>query len=350
MQVLEVAPPWFPVPPQSYGGIEEVVALLADGLTERGHAVTLAASGGSRTKAKLRAPFPNPPTEAIGDLWHEAIHVLEAYLRHAGDADVIHDHTSTIGPAIGAVIQEVPVVHTLHGPWTPQIERLHNLLAGRLALVAISHDQAARAPSGIEVRAVIPNAVDVEQFTPRLERRGGGYLVFVGRANHEKGPEVAVRIAKRLRVPLKMVVKVVEPTEREYWRDVVEPEMDGADVERVEGIDRAEQAKLVAAADATLCPVQWPEPFGLVAIESMACGTPVVAYGRGALPETVVHGETGFVAAPDDIDAMCDFVRQIREIDPCACRDHVAQRYAAHVMVDRYETLFHEVADKPSAP
>jgi glycosyltransferase involved in cell wall biosynthesis len=351
MRILEIAPPWFSIPPSGYGGIEWIVALLADGLVEAGHEVTLLASGGSITLARLESVFEAPPSKQIGNIWYETRHVATGYLRRH-EFELIHDHTGTVGPTLGALLEGPPVVHTLHGPWTPEVGALHALLAPRLQLVAISHDQARRAPRGVHLAAVVPNGIPLESFSLRRERRGtAGYLAFVGRANREKGPEVAVQVARRLRRPLKMLVKINEPPEEAYWHDNVAPHLVGADVELVPDLPMAEKARLLAGAEATLFPARWPEPFGLAMVESMACGTPVVGYADGAVPEVVADGETGFIVPPDDLDALCEAVGRVAEIDPLACRARVEQRYSGQAMVAGYVSLFERLTSTvPRAP
>ena len=177
MRILEIAPPWFSIPPAGYGGIEWIVALLADGLVEAGHDVTLLASGGSVTLARLEPVYDAPPSLRIGDPWYETRHVVAGYLRRH-DFDLVHDHTGTVGPALGALLDGPPVVNTLHGPWTEEVGALHALLAPRLHLVAISHDQARRAPAEVTVSGVVPNGIPIDSFPVRRERRGAnGYLI-----------------------------------------------------------------------------------------------------------------------------------------------------------------------------
>jgi glycosyltransferase involved in cell wall biosynthesis len=340
VRILEIAPPWFAIPPTGYGGIEWIVALLADGLVEAGHEVTLLASGGSVSLAHVESVYDEPPSKRIGDPWYETRHVAAGYLSRSR-FDLVHDHTGTVGPALGALLDGPPVVNTLHGPWTAEVSALHALLAPTLHLVAVSRDQARRAPAAVSLAGIVPNGIPIDSFPVRAHRRGtGGYLAFVGRANREKGPEVAVQVARRLRRPLKMLVKINEPAEKAYWRDVVGPHLDGADVELVRDLSMADKARLLAGADATLFPAQWTEPFGLVMVESMACGTPVVGYGDGAVPEVVADGETGFVVAPGDLDGMCAAVGHVEEIDPLACRARVEQRFSGARMVSGYAALF----------
>lgn len=343
MRILQVAPPWFAVPPAGYGGVEWVVAELADGLADRGHDVTLLASGGSRTRATLWSVFDEPPSKLIGSPYHDLMHCAAAY-RRRGDFDLIHDHSGILGPAIGSFVDGPPVVHTLHGPWLAGVKGLYQALPPRLHLVAISHDQRARAPEGLPIAGVVPNGIRVGAYPLRTERRGtDGYLVFVGRANREKGPEVAVRVAQRLGRHLKMLVKVNEVEEEAYWRARVAPLVIDADVEVLAEVSLQEKARLVAGADACLFPIQWPEPFGLVMTEAMACGTPVVAFANGAATEVIAHGETGFLVPPGDLDAFCDAVTRVGDLDPHACRRRVEAHYSGERMVRGYEEVYERV-------
>lgn len=350
MRILQMAPPWFAVPPAGYGGIEWVVAELADGLAERGHDVTLLASGGSRTKATLWTVFDDPPSKLIGSPYHDLMHCAAAYQRRA-EFDLIHDHSGILGPAIGSFVDGPPVMHTLHGPWLAEVEGLYRALPPRLHLVAISHDQRARAPKGLPIAGVVPNGIRVAAYPLRPERRGtDGYLVFIGRANREKGPEVAVRVAQRLGRHLKMMVKINEVEEEAYWRARVAPLVVDADVEVLAEVSLEEKARLVAEADACLFPIQWPEPFGLVMTEAMACGTPVVAFANGAATEVIVDGETGFLVAPGDLDGFCAAVERVGEIDPLACRRRVEEHYSGARMVAGYEEIYEQVLTQATAP
>lgn len=332
MRILQLAPPWFAVPPHHYGGIEGVVASLADGLVDAGHDVTLFASRGSATKAHLRSVYPVPPSAQLGDTFTELAHVLAAY-DTADDYDVIHDHTG-LGVALGYMLPRPPVVHTLHGPWSLASSRVYRRLGRRVHLVAISHDQATRAPPGVRLAGVVRNGIQLERYPPG--RHEGGYLAFVGRASPEKGPEIAVEVARRLRLPLRMAIKINEPDEHRYWETVIRPGIGDADVEILPPLTLSEKAALFGDALVTLFPIAWPEPFGLVMAESNACGTPVVAFAEGGAPEVLAHGRTGVLVSPGDIDAFCDAVDVAARLDPADCRQHVVDHFTAGRMVADY--------------
>ena len=344
MRVLQVAPPWFTVPPVSYGGSEQVIATLVDGLVGAGHEVTLVASGESRTTGRLRRVFDTPPSEALGEAGFELLHVLAAYLDEPLERfDVIHDHTQT-GIALGAVMDGPPVVHTLHGPWTELSGRLYQQVSGRVALVAISHDQADRAPADIRLAGVVHHGMRLSGC-PRVDRRQP-QLAFVGRANAEKGPEVAIEVARRTGRPLAMLLKVNEPAEHDYFQRFVMPRLGDAEVTLELHATRRETLAVMARAHAVLFPIRWHEPFGLVMLEANACGTPVVAFARGAADEVIVDGETGFVVPPDDLDAMCDAVERVGTLDAEACRSRVAQHFSVERMVDGYLDIYRHAGER----
>jgi glycosyltransferase involved in cell wall biosynthesis len=338
LRIAEIAPPWVSVPPPSYGGIELVVALVADGLVDRGHDVTLFASGGSKTKGTLVSPLEKSP--ALADMGlsvtDDTIHTLSAYLQ-AGQFDVIHDHSGW-GPAFGALLNgNPPVVRTLHGPWSDAARRFHAALAGRVHLVAISGSQASL-NKDLSYEGVVYNGIDLGVYPFREDKED--WLLFLGRCNPEKGPEVAVQVAKRAGKHLKMVVKRAEPAEIQYWEHMVEPHLSG-DEDISFDVSHEEKVDLLARAAGTLCTIQWPEPFGLVMIESMACGTPVIVPPLGAAPELVVDGQSGFIRT--GIEAMVEAVGHLGELSPADCRARVADNFTAEVMVSGYERIFEQV-------
>ncbi|HMK62260.1 MAG TPA: glycosyltransferase family 4 protein [Acidimicrobiales bacterium] len=329
-----MAPVWLTVPPLGYGGTERVVSTLAEQLTARGHDVTLFAVGGSSTAARLVTFLEAPPHPADpGAFADEIFHTLSAYL-HAEDFDVIHDH-SGFGPALGAMLGgRPPVVQTLHGPWTALGRRFAALIHNRIHLVAISQAQAA-ANYDVRYAAVIHNGIDLDAYPYVSVKRD--YLAYVGRASPEKGTHLAVEVAKQAGLPLKLAVKRTDEAERVYWDMMVAPRLRG-DEEIYEQPSQEVKWDILAHARATLFPIDWPEPFGLVMVESMACGTPVIARPYGAVPEVVVEGTTGFLR--DSVDAMVDAVGRTDTLDPRRCRVLAETRFSATVMASRYEALY----------
>ena len=345
MRILEIAPPWFTVPPTGYGGIEQVLAQLTDGLVDAGHDVTLLASGGSTSKATLETVFEVPPGAELGSTCHELIHAVAGYHRRAA-FDVIHDHSGFAGATLGALLEGPPVVHTLHGAWVPEVEVLHRSLGDALHRVAISEDQRRRAPEGVMVEHMVHNGISLTEHPFRTEPDADRYLAFVGRANVEKGPEVAVRVAGLLGRHLKMAVKINEPAEQVHWDEHVVPLLEGADVEVVRNGTKQDAIDIMSGATATLFPITWPEPFGLVMVESMAVGTPVIAYARGAALEVIDSGRTGVLVPPDDLDAFVAAVRTAESFDRAVCRAHVVEHFSSEAMVAGYEAVFDAVTER----
>jgi glycosyltransferase involved in cell wall biosynthesis len=338
MRIAEVAPPWFAIPPRGYGGIELVVHALAEGLSARGHEVTLFAPEGSTSAAEVVSPLPAAGAERIGDAWVDAYQALTAF-RWRDSFDVIHDHT-VVGPALGAVLPAAPpVVHTVHGNWTAETERYYSLIHERVELVAISETQR-RANGALRYAATIPNGIDLGAYPlgpgPRED-----FLVYIGRAADDKAPDDAIRLARLAGRPLKLVCKQAEPEEVEYWNDVVEPLL-GDDVEVFAEVDHEQKIELLTRGSAFVFPIRWEEPFGLVVIEAMACGMPVVARPGGAVADLVVEGETGFL--DDDLDRLAAALGRIGEISADACRARVAGEFSSDAMVEGYEQLFRRLA------
>ncbi|MET0627017.1 MAG: glycosyltransferase family 4 protein [Acidimicrobiia bacterium] len=345
MRIALIAPPWFAVPPSGYGGIELVVALLADGLADRGHEVTLFAGAGSKSRATLVTSSDDLPDPALlGNPVLDTFHAAATYLDIAdldgnGRFDVVHDHSGIVGPALGALLGgRPPVVHTLHGPWTEPTRRLYGLLADHVHLVAISEAQRAANPD-IRYAGVVYNGIDLSSYPYVTEK--DDFLVYIGRATPDKGPALAIEIARRAGLPLAMVVKRNEPFEIAYWDNVVAPMLND-EVEVYEAITHEQKVDLLGRARAMVFPIQWPEPFGLVMVEAMACGTPVVTCPAGAAPELVEEGVTGFLRT--SLDELGDVVGLIGQCSPAACRARVEARFSSTAMVASYERLLLGVA------
>ena len=331
MKVAVLAPCWFPVPPTGYGGVEWVVSLLADGLVEAGHDVTLFASGDSHTKARLAAIFHNAPSEWIGRSFWELRHVLHCYER-ADEFEVINDHSGPLSAALSASVS-TPVVHTVHGPLDGEPGELYDQVsrvAPETGLISISMNQRKPRPDFNWV-ANCPNALDLSVYPFRPHR--GEYLLFLGRMSPDKGAHRAVAVAMEAGLPLKMAGKMREQKEQEYFKQFVEPHL-GHGIEWLGEVSHGEKVELLQNARATLFPIEWEEPFGLVMIESMACGTPVIATARGAVPEVIEPGRSGIIV--EDYRIIPAALEEADKIDPIACRRYVEERFSPLRMVRDY--------------
>jgi hypothetical protein len=337
LRIAILAPPWFPVPPTGYGGIEWVVSLLADGLVAKGHEVTLFASGDSRTKARLSGVYEHAPSELIGRSLPELRHVLAA-LERAGDFDVINDHTGPLGAALGGLV-ETPVVHTVHGPLDAEPGEVYEAIgrvAPRVGLVSLSLNQRRPKPA-LNWVANVPNALDLEHYPCKPHK--GDYLLFLGRLNHEKGAHRAIAVAMELGLPLKLAGKVREQRESEYFDEFVRPHLNDQ-IEYLGEVNHGTKVELLQNARATLFPIEWEEPFGLVMIESMACGTPVIATRHGAVPEVIDDGRGGVVV--DTWREIPGALARADALDPLECRRYVEERFAPERMVGDYERAYRD--------
>lgn len=342
MRILQIAPPWFPVPPPGYGGTELVVSALTDGLVAMGHDVTLVASGGSRTSAHLCTVYDRAPSRQLGDSVTELPHVLAGHRRRA-DFDLVHDHTP-LGASLASLAPGPPVVHTVHGPWEEPLVRLYRTICRQVHLVAISHDHAGRAPVDIVLAGIVHNGIDVDRYP--FNGDPSRHLAWLGRAGPDKGADLAVEVARRTGRPLRIGMKVNEPAEERWWHEVLEPRIVGQPVEVTFNATHRQKVELLRDALALLAPLRWDEPFGLVLVEAQACGTPVIAFARGAAPELVADGTTGVVVAPDDLDAMVDAVDRVGALERRDCRARVVERFSAARMVDGYATVYDRVLDR----
>jgi len=336
MRIAQVAPPWVAVPPKGYGGIEWVVSLLADGLVVAGHDVTLFATGDSRTDALLEYVFEEAPgPSAINSIWHDTVHSLLVH-RDLSRFDLVHQHTVWSG-LVAASLIDVPVVHTLHGSFTPRMRRLYGELADRLWFVAISEAQREHMPE-LRYGGVVYNGIDMTAYP--LQEDKEDFVLFLGRAAPEKGWRRAVEAAVAAGERLVSAVKIAHPTEQEEWTNNVQPILP-PESEVLGEITLEEKVSLLRRAKAVLFPIDWPEPFGLVMTEAMACGTPVIATPRGSVPEVVEDGVTGWIVDVEDYPAQAaERLARLSEIDPHACRDRVQRLFSKEAMVAGYEAAF----------
>lgn len=337
MRIAQVPPLYEAVPPRFYGGTERVVAHLSDALVDLGHEVTLFASADAHTRARLVTVRDQAirldPKPLKSDL---AAHMamLAEVRRRAADFDVIHFHTDMIHFPFFEDMAERTLT-TLHGRL--DLADLPGVYAEwtQYPLVSISDDQRRPLPGANWAGTVLHGmSADLYRFQPRSE----GYLAFLGRFSPEKRPDRAIEIARRLGKRLKMAAKV-DPADRAYFQDKIEPMiLASPNVEFVGEIGDAEKSAFLGGAEALLFPIDWPEPFGLVMIEAMACGTPVVAYACGSTPEVIEDGVTGFLVR--DMDGACAATQTASGLDRAVVRQRFEARFSAVAMARRYLDLY----------
>ena len=339
-RIAMLAPPWLPVPPPEYGGIESVVALLCDGLVDRGHQVTLFAAPGSDSSATVCDVLPDCYPDRIERSLHEADHVARVFdavdreARRGRPFDLIHDHCGFTAFAMADRI-ELPLVHTLHGPFTAEITDFYRQHAGKAQAVAISEDQQAAAPPELRIAAVIPNPIDVAAWPFQPAKKD--YLLWIGRMNEAKGPHRAIAAARAAGVPL-IMAGPVQSGQETFFREAVAPHIDDDSVRYVGEVGGEVKRRLFADARGLLMPIRWAEPFGMVMIEAMSCGTPVVAFAEGAAPEIVRDGITGYLVA--DETEMATAILSLDRIDAAACRNEVLNRFDVPQIAAAYESAY----------
>ena len=344
MKIAQVAPLIESVPPKFYGGTERVVAYLTDALVELGHEVTLFASGDSGTKAKLAPMWPRAlrldPT--VHDYFAPVFIELETVARRAHEFDVIHSHLDYFAyPSLGLLGK--PAVTTLHGRLDlPELGPLYKVF-NQTPVVSISDSQ----------RAPLPHAnyaATIHHGLPQQSLRkgpGGEYLAFLGRISPEKAPDAAIRIAARAKMPLKIAAKV-DRVDQEYFKTTIEPLLTGANVEFIGEIAEHQKNEFLGNAAALVFPIAWREPFGLVMIEAMACGTPVVAFNNGSVPEVLEDGVTGYVVNSED-EAVAA-LRDIRGLDRDRIRAEFDDRFTAQHMARNYLKLYSRLIRNRAQP
>lgn len=339
MRIAQIAPLQVAVPPRDYGGTERVIAALTDALVDLGHDVTLFASSDSHSKARLVLGLPealnfNPARDATA----EHVVLLTRVYRRASEFDVIHSHLDSLTLPFARGVA-TPTILTLHGRIdTPEHQRVYQMYR-EANYVAISDGQR-RALPDVHWVDTIYHGIDVEAF-PFYPQRGS-YLAFVGRISPEKRPDRAIAIARRVGIPLKIAAKV-DSVDHQYFESVIKPLLDGPQVEFLGSINEESKRQLIGGALALLLPIDWPEPFGLVFIESLACGTPVVTCPLGSVPEVLMDGITGYTGTTDD--QLAAAVRQIEHISRAGCREYVRRRFNVQRMAQRYLRAYARVRD-----
>ncbi|MCL5961481.1 MAG: glycosyltransferase family 4 protein [Chloroflexi bacterium] len=344
MRIAQVAPLFESVPPRLYGGTERVVASLTEKLVERGHEVTLFASGDSVSRAKLvsvwkRALRFDPD---VVDPWVLLMAQIGAVYENADQFDIIHSHVDYF-PFPTAHLVPTPTITTLHGRLDlPELNAIYSLYPDA-PLVSISNSQRNPLPRANWI-ATVYNGIPIDQLTYRP--RGGDYLAFLGRISPEKRPDVAIQIAKRAGMRLKIAAKV-DKVDEEYFYQVIKPMLKDPSIEYIGEIDQKEKNEFLGNAYALLFPIDWPEPFGLAMAEAMATGTPVIASRRGSVPEIVEHGVTGFIC--DTVDEMVQACAKIGTLKRSDCRRCIEARFSVRTMTDRYENAYRRVLNSRQA-
>jgi glycosyltransferase involved in cell wall biosynthesis len=339
MRIAQIAPLWERVPPPAYGGIELVVGILTDELVRRGHEVTLFASGDSITLAHLESVHPqalrlDPQVKECSI--YEMLQLATVYER-AAQFDLIHSHMGCAALPY-AMLSKTPTVHTLHGIFTRDNEKMFTH-AKNQPYVSISHSQR-EARLGLNCVSTVYNSIDVSshKFFPVPDEPA--YLAFLGRISPEKGPHHAIEIAKATGIPLKMAGKI-DPVDVEYFDREIKPQIDGELIQFLGEADHHMKNHLMGRAIATLFPITWREPFGLVMVESMAAGTPAIAMNLGSVPEIIAHGRSGFIA--ENVAECVAAVKNIAAISRQETRNYVAQHFGIDRMVTGYEAVYREI-------
>jgi glycosyltransferase involved in cell wall biosynthesis len=345
VRIAQVAPPFESVPPARYGGTERIVANLTDALVAGGHDVTLFAPGDSQTSAKLKPTVESslwhaePPLSDLNPFWSMT---LDTVLQHLDDFDVIHSHLDYWGFPLSRHAR-IPVVTTLHGRLDlRELQPLYKHFDD-VPLVSISNSQREPVSCANFVKTIY-HGINLNEFS--LRREAGGYLAFLGRIAPEKGLDTAIKVAQRANWPLRIAAR--KPlrhggdanvrADRRHFEQDVKPLLNRERVRFVGEVDGADKNEFLRNAAALLFPIRWPEPFGLVMIEAMACGTPVIAFRQGSVPEIVDDGVTGFIC--DSEDEMIDAIGRVTEIDRARCREIAEQRFSTDRMAADYVRLY----------
>ena len=339
MRIAQVAPLAEAVPPKFYGGTERVVSWITEELVRQGHDVTLFASGDSQTSAKLAACHPEG-LRLLGYRDHTAGHLamLHHVHRRAHEFDVIHFHIDLLQyPMFEDLYHKC--LTTMHGRLdVPDFMPVYNTFTG-MPLVSISDNQREPMPESSNWLATIHHGLPKENC-PYYPEAKGGYLAFLGRISPEKRPDRAIEMAIRSGTPLKIAAKV-DKADQEYWDETIEPMIHHPLVEYIGEINEEQKKDFLGNALALAFPIDWPEPFGLVMIEAMSAGTPVIAFGNGSVPEVIKDGVSGFIV--NSMDEAVEACRKVRELPRAGVRAHFEGRFTAEVMVRKYVAAYEQL-------
>jgi glycosyltransferase involved in cell wall biosynthesis len=339
LRIAQIAPPWISVPPKTYGGTELVISWLCDELVRRGHKVTLFATGDSKTKAKLVPIWPSSLWSSNLRAPHAVFSLLyNKLIEMQNEFDIIHDHCEWYTLPFSKFLKP-PIVTTLHHPFSEETITLYKKFPN-INFVAISKDQKKRGP-GINIVKTIYHGLPLEKYL--FSEKPKDYLLWLSRIGPDKGIAEAIDIAKLSGEKL-IISGPILPQYADYFEFRIKPLIDGKKIQFVGAADFKKKIELLRGAKAFLFPVKRPEPFGLVVIEAMACGTPVIAFKEGSMPELIKDGETGFLVK--SIEEAVLSVKKINEIKRESCRNWVKEKFSLRRMVNRYEKLYKKILKK----
>ena len=354
LKIAQVSPLWYPVPPKGYGGTEWVVSKLTEELINRGHQVTVFASGDSKTKAKLvsvtKKNLYSMGVPWLFDSWN-ITNLIEAFSR-AKDFDIIHTHIDVYDPIFRAQCS-TPSIATLHNPFWPKgkkgkgkwyayhgRELLYNRFP-KLPYVAISDNYREQCRSKIKFVKTIYHGIDISKL--KFNPNGGDYFVWFGRFAENKGAHIAIKIAKKLGLKLLLAGKAVSPENKKYLEENIKPSLT-KNIKFIGEITEKEKPAFLGNAKAFLYPLQWEEPFGITMIEAQACGTPVVSFARGSVPEVVKDKKTGFVVKTEN--EMLKAVKNVSKISRKECRKWTEDNFTIQKMTEKYEEVYYQLINK----
>lgn len=360
MKIAHVAPPWLAIPPKNYGGTESVIADLVEEQVAQGHDVTLFATEGTRTSARLISFLPKPLRDE-GVPWGthlSAFYHLYNALTYKGDFEIVHTHLSSSGDLYILPLtatMSTPHVTTLHSRfpfdhvqnWVGEADnRYISSWGSAVPMVAISESARADAPAGLHIIAVVYNGIALKEYVPAKKPRGE-YLAWLGRFSPEKGPHLAIEAAKKVQKQL-ILAGTIDRGQKDsinYFHDMIEPHIDNEQIRYIGPVNKKQKVNLLSMASGFLNPIQWEEPFGMVMIEAMAVGCPVISFARGAAPELIIDGKTGFLVK--NIDEMVQAIPRLAELDRQAARQHVEEHFSSHAMAEGYMNVYQSLVLSP---
>jgi glycosyltransferase involved in cell wall biosynthesis len=357
MKIAHIAPPWLSIPPKNYGGTEIVIYNLVEEQVARGQDVTLFAPGNTRTSAKLVSFFPKPlveegvPWQGHLKAYYHLYKSVEYIKRHK--FDIVHTHLSSssdmyIFPLVAPLV--TPHVTTLHSrfpfdrvqSWTGKADELYMEWAPLLPMVAISESAREEVPYDLNFVGVVHHGLSMQQFLPTAKKRGD-FFVWLGRFVEDKGTHLAIEAAKRagVKIVLAGTIDRHQQDSVNYFNTVIKPQIDNDQVKYIGPVNMKQKISLFSRARGFLNPIEWEEPFGMVMIEAMALGCPVISFTRGAAPELIAHRKTGFLVK--NVDEMVRFIPRIDEIDREATRQYVERNFSVRVMANKYMKIYNQV-------